>query len=462
MIHAESSEIVPQSSEHLHALPQTSGLLTDLYHLTMLEAYLAKDMCDEAVFEFFVRRLPQNRSFLMSAGLEQLLDYLEMLTFSKAEIEWLGSTGQFSSRLLDYLAHFRFRGEVRAMPEGTICFENEPIVQIIASLPEAQLIETRLINLVHYQTMIASKAARCVLAAPDKMLVDFGLRRAHGAEAGLLAARASYIAGFSGTSTVLANAEFGIPMYGTMAHSFVQAHTSELDAFEHFARVYPDGSVLLIDTYDTIAAARSIIPLVKQLRREQITVRAVRLDSGDLPALAVEVRKILDESGCSDISIFCSGSLDEYLLAAEFKDTPVDGFGIGTHLDVSADAPYLDCAYKIQEYAGTARRKKSVGKATWPGRKQIYRRCNSRGVIRSDSLVEVNEECEGKALLVPVMRDGVRIGSSPDLPAAREHAANELATLPQAMHDPCTTTVYPVEISKSLKALAARIDASAH
>ena len=462
MIHAESSEVVPQSSEHLNALPQTSGLLTDLYQLTMLEAYLAKDMCDEAVFEFFVRRLPQNRSFLMAAGLEQLLDYLEMLTFSEAEIEWLGSTGQFGSRLLDYLAHFRFRGEVRAIPEGTICFENEPIVQIIASLPEAQLIETRLINLLHYQTMIASKAARCVLAAPDKMLVDFGLRRAHGAEAGLFAARASYIAGFSGTSTVLAKAEFGIPIYGTMAHSFVQAHSSELEAFEHFARAYPDGSVLLIDTYDTIAAARSIIPLVKQLGREQITVRAVRLDSGDLPALADEVRNILDAGGCGDISIFCSGSLDEYLLATEFKDAPVDGFGIGTHLDVSADAPYLDCAYKIQEYAGIARRKKSVGKATWPGRKQIYRRCNSRGIIQSDALVEVNEECEGQALLVTVMRDGVRMGPSPDLPAAREHAANELATLPQAMHDPCSTAVYPVEISRSIKALAARIDASAH
>lgn len=462
MITAERSEALPRSSKHLNALPQTSGLLTDLYQLTMLDAYLAKDMRDEAFFEFYVRRLPQNRSFLMAAGLEQLLDYLETLAFSKTEIEWLGSTGQFSSRLLDYLAHFRFRGDVLALPEGTICFGNEPMVQIIASLPEAQLIETRLINLVHFQTMIASKAARCVLAAPDKMLVDFGLRRAHGAEAGLLAARASYIAGFSGSSTVLADAEFGIPVYGTMAHSFVQAHTSELEAFEHFARLHPDGSVLLIDTYDTIAAARAIIPLVKQLRREQITVRAVRLDSGDLPALAAAVRKILDENDCGDVSIFCSGSLDEYALASKFKDAPVDGFGIGTRLDVSADAPYLDCAYKIQEYAGIARRKESVGKETWPGRKQIYRRYNSHGVMQSDTLVEITEQSEGRPLLVPVMHGGVRTDPSPDLPAAREYAANELAALPQAMHDPCATAAYPVEISRSLKALAAEIDASAH
>jgi len=445
---------------HPNSLQHASGLLTDLYQLTMLDAYLAEDMRDEAVFEFFVRRLPENRSFLMVAGLEQLLDYLERLSFSASEIEWLESTGRFTSKLLDYLTNFRFRGTVRAMPEGMLCFENEPMVQVVASLPEAQLIETRLINLIHFQTLIASKAARCVLAAPGKMLVDFGLRRAHGSEAGLLAARASYIAGFTGTSTVLAEAEFGIPIFGTMAHSFVQAHTSEIAAFEHFARTYPNGSVLLIDTYDTAAAARDVTKLVKRLRPEGIWVRAVRLDSGNLPALATEVREILDSNRCEDISIFCSGSLDEYVLATEFQNVPADGFGIGTHLDVSADAPYLDCAYKIQEYAGTARRKKSPGKATWPGRKQVYRRFDIDGSIQGDVLAEISEDFDGKALLEPVMRNGERLALSPALTAVRERALKELATLPESMRDPFSGFAYPVEISKDLKLLAARIDRS--
>lgn len=436
----------------------SSGLLTDLYQLTMLDAYLGADMHDEAVFEFFVRRLPEHRHFLMTAGLEQLLDYLETLSFDTVEIEWLESTGRFSSRLLKYLSEFRFRGEVRAMPEGTLCFGNEPMVQIVASLPEAQLIESRLINLIHFQTMIASKAARCVLAAPGKQLVDFGMRRAHGAEAALLAARASYIAGFAGTSTVLAEAEFGIPIFGTMAHSFVQAHSSEMQAFEHFARTFPDGSVLLIDTYDTLAAARAVTKLVRRLRPEGIQVRAVRLDSGDLAALAAEVRKILDADGCEDVSIFCSGNIDEYKLTQNFQSAPVDGFGIGTRLDVSADAPSLDCAYKIEEYAGIARRKKSPGKETWPGRKQVFRRYNGDGLIQADALVEISDECEGKALLETVMRDGKRLAASPDLSAVREHATNELATLPKSMHDPLASSDYPVAVSKTLEELAAKID----
>ncbi|HSG66755.1 MAG TPA: nicotinate phosphoribosyltransferase, partial [Gammaproteobacteria bacterium] len=332
-------------------MQRTSGLLTDLYQLTMLDGYVNAGMFETAVFEFFVRRLPANRNFLMTAGLEQLLDYLETLSFEQSEIEWLESTGRFSSRLIDYLGGFRFRGEVRALPEGTLCFGNEPMVQVIASLPEAQLVETRLINLLHFQTLIASKAARCVLAAPGKTLIDFGLRRAHGAEAGLLAARASYIAGFSGTSTVVAEQEFGIPLYGTMAHSFVEAHASELEALEQFARCYPQGSVLLIDTYDTLKCAHAVTELAKRLRKEGIKVSGVRLDSGNLAELAVAVRKILDANGCEDIAIFCSGGVDEYLVKKDFETAPVDGFGIGTHLDVSADAPYFDCAYKIQEYA---------------------------------------------------------------------------------------------------------------
>jgi len=439
-----------------------SGLLTDLYQLTMVDAYLDRDMQDESVFEFFSRRLPEKRNFLVAAGLEQLLDYLETLSFDTTEIEWLESTGRFSRKLLDYLADFRFSGQVKAMPEGTVCFANEPIIQVVAPLPEAQLIETRLINLIHFQTMIASKAARCVLAAPGKVLVDFGLRRAHGADAGLLAARASYLAGFTGTSTVLAEARFGIPTYGTMAHSFVQAHTSELEAFEHFARMYPDGSILLIDTYDTLAGAKAVTELVVRLRPEGVHVRGVRLDSGDLAALAVEVRKILDDNGCEDVSIFCSGSLDEYALARNFAGVPADGFGIGTHLDVSADAPYLDCAYKIQEYAGVARRKRSAGKETWPGRKQVVREYDKAGMIRTDSLVEINEPSGGRALLEQVMRDGVRSSPSPELDDVREYAAQELGTLPQSMRNPFSKVDCTVEVSEALQTLAASVNSTDH
>lgn len=443
-------------------VPGDSGLLTDLYQLTMLDAYLARGMRDEAVFEFFSRRLSDKRNFLVAAGLDQLLTYLEQLSFSADEVVWLESTGRFSTALLDYLRDFRFSGEVRAMPEGTVFFANEPIVQVIAPLPEAQLIETRLINLMHFQTLIASKAARCVLAAPGKMLVDFGLRRAHGAEAGLLAARASYVAGFSGTSTVLANAEFGIPIYGTMAHSFIQAHTSEAAAFEHFARSYPQGSMLLIDTYDTLAAARKVTELVARLRPEGIHINGVRLDSGDLPSLALQVRRILDNAGCDDVTIFCSGNLDEYALARDFAGVPVDGFGIGTHLDVSADAPYFDCVYKIEEYAGVARRKKSTGKATWPGRKQVFRRFDEDGRIAGDILGHANERFEGRELLEPVMSHGKRLGPAPDLAAIRSYASAQLDTLPRSMHDPYASVGYTVEISEMLHELAERIDNAVH
>ncbi len=438
-----------------------SGLLTDLYQLTMLDAYVDGGMHDEAVFEFFSRRLPQSRNFLLAAGLEQLLDFLEGLRFTDEDIRYLESTKRFKPGLIDYLADFRFTGDVRAMPEGTPFFANEPIVQVIAPLPQAQLIETRLINLVHFQTLIASKAARCVLAAPGKLLVDFGLRRAHGAEAGLMAARATYIAGFAGTSTVLADAAYGIPIYGTMAHSFVQAHTSELAAFEHFARMYPEGSILLIDTYDTIEAAQAATGLINQLRSEGVHVRGVRLDSGDLAQLAVEVRAILDADACSDVQIFCSGSLDEYKLAREFTGVPADGFGIGTHLDVSADAPYLDCAYKIEEYAGTPRRKKSAGKETWPGRKQVYRQLDN-GLLGGDFLVAASEERDGRPLLETVMRDGGRVRPSPTLDEVRDYTSAQLATLPDSLRDLHEKAGYEVEVSTTLREIADQIDRAAH
>lgn len=431
-----------------------SALLTDLYQLRMLDAYLKNDMCAPAVFEFFVRRLPTSRAFLVAAGLEQLLDYLADLSFSSPEIDWLRSTELFSARLLDYLADFRFSGDVCAMPEGTVFFGNEPIVQVVAPLPEAQLVETRLINLVHLQSLIASKAARCVLAAPRKTLVDFGMRRAHGAESALLGARASYIAGFAGTSNVAARAHFDIPIFGTMAHSFVQAHSSETEAFEDFARAFPEGSVLLIDTYDTLEGARRAATVIRLLRKDGIVVSGVRLDSGDLAALATEVRAILDEGGCTDVSIFCSGNIDEYMLARDFGvDIPADGFGVGTQLDVCADAPYLDCVYKIQEYAGVLRRKLSTGKATVPGRKQVFRVHDEDGRLQRDVIAGFDERLAGRGLLDCVMRGGQRVAASPALEAVRDHAASELAALRESMRDPFSQSQYDVRFSSALQAV---------
>ncbi|MGB5079866.1 MAG: nicotinate phosphoribosyltransferase, partial [Burkholderiales bacterium] len=365
--------------------PLTSPLLTDLYQLTMLQAYFKHAMLDTAVFELFVRKLPDNRNFLMAAGLEQALAFLEQLHFEEEEIAWLEQSRLFQGSFLDRLRKLRFTGEVHAMPEGTAFFPNEPIVRVVAPMPEAQLVESRLLNLVHFETVVASKAARSVLVAPGKLLVDFGLRRAHAGEAALLAARASYIAGFSGTATVLAAPLFGIPIFGTMAHSFVQAHDEEAAAFERFAQACPASTVFLIDTYDTDTAARKVVVLAPRLKEAGIAVRGVRLDSGDLGALSRSVRRILDEGGLSQATIFASGNLDEYRLRDLLASgSPIDGFGVGTSLVTSSDAPFLDAVYKLQEYAGVPRRKRSTGKATWPGRKQVYRHFDARGRFDHD------------------------------------------------------------------------------
>ncbi len=439
---------------------RTSVLLTDLYELTMLQAYFDQGMNDTAVFEFFVRKLPPGRNFLMAAGLEQVLDFLEDLRFTTSELDWLAGCGRFHRSFVDSLRDLRFTGDVQAMPEGTIFFADEPILRVVAPLPQAQLVETRLINLLQFQTLVASKAARVRLAAPDKSLVDFGLRRAHGAEAGLLSARASYLAGFDGTSTVLAGMRWGIPLYGTMAHSFVQAHDDEVAAFEHFARSYPTTSTLLIDTYDTEAAAHSLLPLAKKLAAEGITIQAVRLDSGDLGAHARQVRRILDEGGLPGIGIFASGNLDEYQLAELIAaGAPINGFGVGTRMNTSADRPYLDCAYKLQEYADLPRRKQSEGKATWPGRKQVYRSYGADGLMAGDRLTTVDDAAPGEALLVPVMRQGRRLANVPVLNTLREHARAEMARLPASLRALTPAAApYCVTVAPPLKQLAAEVD----
>jgi nicotinate phosphoribosyltransferase len=344
------------------------------------------------------------------------------------------------------------------MAEGTVFFPDEPILRVTAPLAQAQLVETRLINLLHLQTLIASKAARSVLMAPDKLLVDFGLRRAHGAEAGLLAARATHIAGFAGTSNVLAGQQFGIPMFGTMAHSFIQAHDDETLAFEHFAHAQPDNVVLLIDTWDTEAAARKVVELAPRLARDGIRIKGVRIDSGDLAEHARRVRAILDAGGLRDSIIFVSGDLDEDVLRDLLAvGAPVDGFGIGTRVDTSSDMPYLDCAYKLQEYAGKPRRKRSEGKATWPGRKQVYRRHDADGRMAGDVVTLEDDSQAGEALLAPVMLRGRRLAPTPSLKEVRLHAAANLARLPEPLRR-LQAIDYRVEIAPALRELAARID----
>ncbi len=439
---------------------KTSALLTDLYQLTMLQGYFDQGMKETAVFEFFIRKLPAKRNFLIAAGLEQALAFLEQVQFSPEELEWIAGYGAFRPAFVRHLETFRFTGDVYAMPEGTLFFPDEPILRVIAPIAEAQLVESRLINLIHFQTLIASKAARSVLTAPDKLLVDFGLRRAHGAEAGLLAARASYLAGFAGTATVMAAPLFGIPVYGTMAHSFVQAHDDEAAAFDHFAHSLPENVILLIDTYDTEAAAEKVVRLAPKLMRDGIKIKGVRLDSGDLADHAFKVRRILDHGGLQDTTIFASGSVDEYIVERLMQqNAPIDGFGIGTHMDTSADAPYLDCVYKLVEYAGRARRKRSEGKAVWPGRKQVFRRYGADGGLHGDILSVDGERLEGEPLITAVMKGGRRLSPAESLQQSRQRALGELKRLPESLKSLEAAPAYTVTVSAALKNLAAEVDA---
>lgn len=439
-----------------------SPLLTDLYQLTMMQAYLDHGMEEPAAFEFFVRKLPESRNFLLACGLDSVLQYLETLHFTADDVAWLASTGRFNPRCLDYLAAFRFTGAVDAMPEGTVFFSDEPILRVVAPLPAAQLLETRIINLLHVQTLLASKAARVVLAADGKQLVEFGLRRTHGAEAALLAARACYLAGFDGSSNVLAEQCFGIPAYGTMAHSFIQAHSDESTALADFVQSFPRRTVVLIDTYDTEQGARKVLDLALKLRADGIEIGAVRIDSGDLGAHAQAVRHILDAGGCSDIGIFASGNLDEYQIQALLAaGAPIDGFGVGTRVTTSNDCAYLDCAYKLQEYVGQPRRKRSEGKATWPGRKQVFRYRDTDGMLTRDVLGLDTEELDGEPLLRPVMQDGRRLAPALGMAELRAYTRTQLTTLPAALRNLQPAAPYPVDISAELLNLAEQFDRGA-
>jgi nicotinate phosphoribosyltransferase len=429
--------------------------------------------------------LPSNRSFLLSAGLEPLLDWLEGLTFTAEEIAWLRSLNRFQPEFLDTLQRLRFHGEVSAVPEGTILFADEPMVRVTAPIMQAQLIETRLINLLHYQTLVATKAARCVLAAQRTPVVDFGLRRAHGAEAGLLAARAAWIAGFNATSNMLAGMQFGIPLAGTMAHAYVQAHEAEALAFETFARANPAHAVMLIDTYDTEQGAHRAVAVSQTLAKQGITLQGVRIDSGDLAPLTRRVRRILDDAGLTQARILVSGNLDEWQIAAlNAVGAPIDTFCVGTALTTSMDTPALDCACKLVEYAGRPRSKRSIDKQTLPGCKQVWRRLDAHAYIAEDLISLSHEACElrhargdprqlslrgfradaskPRAMLQVVMREGRRIRPAPTLAQLRDYAASELASLPAASRELDGSSPPPVRLSKSLQALIKPFDPVTH
>lgn len=436
-----------------------SALLTDFYQFTMLDAYYHRELERMAVFEFYVRRLPEQRNFLVAAGVEQVLDYFENLRFTAEEIDWLASTRRFSPLLLQRLGDFHFTGDVFAMREGTVFFAGEPILRVVAPLPQAQLVESRVVNLLHYQTLVASKAARCRLAADTAQLIDFGMRRAHGAEAAYLASRASYLAGFDSTATVEAARRYGIPVVGTMAHSLIQAHELEVEAFRTFAAVQPDNLVFLIDTYDTTRAAQRVAKLAKELRSDGIRVKGVRIDSGDLGTEARRVRDILDRADCRDIRILVSSGVDEYAIAAmRAAHAPVDTFCVGTRLSVSEDAPALDCAYKLQQYAGRPCRKRSTWKETWPGPRQVYRQYDLHDRIGTDVLCCAEEVMEGRALLQEVMIQGRRKSPSPPLSEVRAHCAEELRSLPPELRSIGKVAHSPVKVSQAQHALAEEVD----
>jgi len=428
------------------------ALLTDLYELTMMQAYWQDGMNDDATFSLFVRRLPEGRNYLLAAGLDSALDYLENIHFTPEALDYLHGRDEFADDFVDWLGDLSFTGSVHAVAEGTPIFPNEPLLEVTGPIAEAQLAETFIMNQVHHQTVIASKAARVARAAGDRAVVDFGLRRMHGADAGIKAARAFHIAGVAATSNVLAGHLYEeIPITGTMAHSFVQAHADELESFRAFAHLYP-ATILLVDTYDTIEGVRKVVRLAEEMG-DDFQVRGVRLDSGDLAELAFESRRILDAAGLEDVSIFASGGLDEYEIAAIVdKDAPITGFGVGTGMGVADDAPALDIAYKLTAYAGEGRLKLSSGKRILPGRKQIFRIEEDGEAIR-DVLAREGEDHPGRPLLVQVMADGKRTGAAArDLDDIREHADSQIAGLPARIRalEPAKPP-YPVDVSDELR-----------
>lgn len=435
--------------------PDNLGLLVDLYELVMADAYLREGMNDEATFDLFIRLLPPHRAFLVSAGLESSLHYLQRFRVDGEGIAYLRGLQLFSEEFLDYLGAFRFSGEVWAIPEGEICFPPEPLLEVTAPRIEAQIVETFLLNAVNYQVMVASKAARIVLAAQGRGVVDFSPRRDHGSDAAMKAARASYIAGCAGTSNVLAGKEYGIPVVGTMAHSYVMSFPDELSAFRSFARDFPQNAVLLIDTYDTVQGAHHAVTVAREMRARGHHLRGVRLDSGDLAALSRQVRAVFDAAGLTDVQILLSGDLDEYRIADVLAQGAIaDSFGVGTALGTSEDAPTMGGVYKLVEDRAGPKIKLSTGKATLPGRKQVWRREDPGGVHDIIALRDEPPPQNHAPLLQQVMTGGLVVRPEP-LAEMRARCTRTLAVLPAACTDLHAAPAPPVTLSPDLEALRA-------
>ncbi|MDT8410343.1 MAG: nicotinate phosphoribosyltransferase [Wenzhouxiangellaceae bacterium] len=427
-----------------------AGLFTDLYELTMAQAFVANGMLAPATFSLFYRSLPDNRNYVLSCGIEAVVDFLAEMRFGDDDLAYLKSTGKFSSAFLDYLAGFRFTGQVMAVPDGTPTFPSEPLVEVTAPLPEAQIMETWVINQMHVQSVLASKAARIVAAAAGRPVLDFGLRRVHGADNGLKAARAFHVAGVEATSNVLAGRVYGIPVSGTMAHSYIQAHDNEMDAFRSFTREFPE-TVLLVDTFDTIKGVENVVALADELG-DRFKVTGIRIDSGDLAELARRSRKILDQAGLNRVEIFVSGGLDEFGIAEMLADeAPIDGFGVGTAMGVAPDAPDLDIAYKLVEYDGRGRMKLSTGKPSIPGAKQVYRHKHN-DIARVDVLARRDERLDGTPLLEAFMENGKRVRDRESADQARQRAGERLAELSDELRGlDKAPEPYSVTLSEALK-----------
>jgi nicotinate phosphoribosyltransferase len=436
-------------------MTEHSGLLTDLYELTMAAGYMQTGFDGRATFELFVRHLPQRRNYLVAAGLQQALEFLENVHFTTAEIDYLRRHRVFRhvrDEFFTYLAKFRFTGDVWAMPEGTLLFAGEPMLRVTAPIIEGQILETYLLATMSYQTMVASKAARVVTAAKGRQIVDFGARRAHGSEASLLAARAAAIGGCEGTSNVLAGQQFGMNTYGTQAHSWVMAHEGEAEAFRNFLDAFPEDAVLLLDTYDVHKALAEIISIGRK-------PAGVRLDSGDLARDSRWVRRELDRAGWNDVKVFASGDLDESKIAALLgKGAAIDAFGVGTALATPGDAPHLNLIYKLVEVERGGKTREAAkltrAKTTYPGRKQAYRYSTASGEFKNDRIALESEPLEKGAepLLIEVMRDGRRTAPAEPVGVLRERCLQGLARLPQRFRQINRAAAYPVHYSKALRA----------
>jgi nicotinate phosphoribosyltransferase len=434
-----------------------AALATDLYELTMAAAYFDNDETAQATFELFVRNFPKNRSYLIAAGLEQVVRYLKELRFAREHVEFLRKHPIFknvSKEFFDYLSKFRFGGDVWAIPEGTVFFTDEPVLRVTAPMIEAQILETYLLSVINFETLIATKASRVVQSARGREVVEFGSRRAHGPEAALLAARASYIGGCVGTSNVLAGYLYGIPIYGTMAHSFIMNYDAEEEAFERFCKVFPSSRSLLLDTYDTIEGAKKAVS-------SGVAPSLVRLDSGDRYDLSVKVRKILDESGLKDTKIFVSGDLNEFLLdELTTREAPINGFGVGTELVTSRDDPALSGIYKLvavkRKGRTIYRAKTSEGKQTIPGPKQIHRKYSQNGLIQTDIVSLDNEEppADSVPLLTKVFDRGKLVYELPKISAIQDKGKREVATLPEGFRKLTDSRKPPVILSVTLRQLA--------